>query len=126
MLNNGKYGIKLQVPMADGMHEMWLRLARWFYLRRCSFISSDCEVSVFDRCANEAQFAKWMAAFKLASKGKTMADASYQYEVQNLLSHLTLQTTPQRQTDYYPTDAAVVNTDNYVPSRFLRKNKGNK
>jgi kindlin 2 len=25
MLNNGKYGIKLQVPMADGMHEMWLR-----------------------------------------------------------------------------------------------------
>jgi hypothetical protein len=26
MLTNGKYGIKLQVPMSDGMHEMWFRL----------------------------------------------------------------------------------------------------
>lgn len=123
MLTNGKYGIKLQVPMADGMHEMWLRLA-WNTFQ--CFISTDKDMIfiVYDRCANDAQYAKWMAAFKLASKGKTMADASYQYEVQNLLSHLNLQHTSQRQ-EYSPTEAHV-NTDSYVPSRFLRKNKGSK
>ncbi|XP_055353722.1 fermitin family homolog 2-like [Paramacrobiotus metropolitanus] len=99
MLTNNKYGIKLQVPMADGMHEMWFR------------------------CANDAQYAKWMAAFRLAAKGKTMADASYQHEVQNLLSHLTLQHTPLRQDHYGPMDPNL-NTDSYVPLRISKKNKG--
>ncbi|XP_053140777.1 fermitin family homolog 1 [Hemicordylus capensis] len=59
-----KYGIKLLIPVADGMNELHLR------------------------CDNESQYAKWMAACILASKGKTMADSSYQPEVHNILSFL--------------------------------------
>ncbi|CAO2582748.1 Fermitin family homolog 2 [Lemmus lemmus] len=43
------------------------------------------------RCDNEKQYAHWMAACRLASKGKTMADSSYNLEVQNILSFLKMQ-----------------------------------
>ncbi|NWI96388.1 FERM1 protein, partial [Pitta sordida] len=59
-----KFGIKLLIPVADGMNEVYLR------------------------CDNEDQYARWMAACVLASKGKTMADSSYQPEVQKILSFL--------------------------------------
>ncbi len=39
----------------------------------------------------ERQYAQWMAACRLASKGKTMADSSYSLEVQNILSFLKMQ-----------------------------------
>ncbi|NXT75425.1 FERM1 protein, partial [Zapornia atra] len=59
-----KFGIKLLIPVADGMNEVYLR------------------------CENENQYAPWMAACVLASKGKTMADSSYQSEVEKILSFL--------------------------------------
>uniref|UniRef100_A0A8W4FMD3 FERM domain containing kindlin 1 n=1 Tax=Sus scrofa TaxID=9823 RepID=A0A8W4FMD3_PIG len=59
-----KFGIKLLIPIADGMNEVYLR------------------------CDHETQYAQWMAACILASKGKTMADSSYQPEVLNILSFL--------------------------------------
>ncbi|XP_064503565.1 fermitin family homolog 1 [Pseudopipra pipra] len=59
-----KFGIKLLIPVADGMNEVYLR------------------------CDNEDQYARWMAACVLASKGRTMADSSYQPEVQKILSFL--------------------------------------
>uniref|UniRef100_A0A6I8N4A1 FERM domain containing kindlin 1 n=1 Tax=Ornithorhynchus anatinus TaxID=9258 RepID=A0A6I8N4A1_ORNAN len=59
-----KFGIKLMIPVADGMNEVCLR------------------------CGDEDQYARWMAACVLASKGKTMADCSYQSEIQNILSFL--------------------------------------
>ncbi|XP_044519333.1 fermitin family homolog 1 [Gracilinanus agilis] len=59
-----KFGIKLLIPVADGMNEVYLR------------------------CDNENQYARWMAACILASKGKTMADSSYWPEVNNILSFL--------------------------------------
>ncbi|XP_027696227.1 fermitin family homolog 1 [Vombatus ursinus] len=59
-----KFGIKLLIPVADGMNEVYLR------------------------CDNENQYARWMAACVLASKGKTMADSSYWPEVNNILSFL--------------------------------------
>ncbi|XP_036682832.1 fermitin family homolog 1 isoform X2 [Balaenoptera musculus] len=59
-----KFGIKLLIPVADGMNEVYLR------------------------CDHESQYAQWMAACILASKGKTMADSSYQPEVLNILSFL--------------------------------------
>ncbi|XP_074143999.1 fermitin family homolog 1 [Sminthopsis crassicaudata] len=59
-----KFGIKLLIPVADGMNEVYLR------------------------CDNENQYARWMAACILASKGKTMADSSYWSEVNNILSFL--------------------------------------
>uniref|UniRef100_A0A8C6UQE5 Fermitin family member 2 n=1 Tax=Neogobius melanostomus TaxID=47308 RepID=A0A8C6UQE5_9GOBI len=51
-----KFNIKLLIPVADGMNEIWLR------------------------CDTEKQYAHWMAACRLASKGKTMADSSYNLE----------------------------------------------
>jgi kindlin 2 len=65
-----------------------------------------------------------MAAFKLASKGKTMADSSYQTEVQNLLSHLALQHTSHRQ-DVDPV-ASGIDVDLYVAPRFAKKNRNHK
>ncbi|XP_048204775.1 fermitin family homolog 1 [Perognathus longimembris pacificus] len=59
-----RFGIKLLIPVADGMNEMYLR------------------------CEHENQYARWMAACILASKGRTMADSSYQPEVLNILSFL--------------------------------------
>lgn len=59
-----KFGIKLLIPVADGMNEVYLR------------------------CDHEDQYARWMAACILASKGKTMADSSYQPEVVSILSFL--------------------------------------
>ncbi|NXA49988.1 FERM1 protein, partial [Nothocercus julius] len=61
-----KFGIKLLIPVADGMNEVYLR------------------------CDNENQYAQWMAACILASKGKTMADSSYHPEVHKILSFLNL------------------------------------
>ncbi|NXS16662.1 FERM1 protein, partial [Mystacornis crossleyi] len=76
-----KFGIKLLIPVADGMNEVYLR------------------------CDNEDQYARWMAACVLASKGRTMADSSYQPEVQKILSFLQMknwtmcsQTAPEPET----------------------------
>ncbi|XP_016387316.1 fermitin family homolog 2-like [Sinocyclocheilus rhinocerous] len=66
-ISGQKFNIKLLIPVADGMNEIWLR------------------------CDAEKQYAQWMAACRLASKGKTMADSSYNLEVQNILSFLKMQ-----------------------------------
>ncbi|XP_016314801.1 fermitin family homolog 1-like, partial [Sinocyclocheilus anshuiensis] len=59
-----KFGLKLLLPAADGMNEVYIR------------------------CDNETQYAKWKAACILASKGKTMAYSSYRTEVKNIQSFL--------------------------------------
>ncbi|XP_074599555.1 unc-112-related protein-like [Brevipalpus obovatus] len=96
-LSHGKYGIKLEVPNPEGMTE---------YLIRCD---------------SEGQYARWMAGFRLASKGKTMADASYDGEVKQILDFLSMQ---------HPAPGAVIspsqvdlNTDDYVAAKFMRKLK---
>jgi hypothetical protein len=52
-IQQGKYGIRLSVPSMDGMSDLWLR------------------------CDNETQYAQWMAACRLAAKGKTLADITF-------------------------------------------------
>ncbi|XP_070806971.1 fermitin family homolog 3 [Pituophis catenifer annectens] len=68
-ISGQKFCIKLLVPSPDGMSEIHLR------------------------CSDEQQYASWMAGCRLAAKGKTMADASYQAEKENILSFLKLQKT---------------------------------
>ncbi|XP_053135011.1 fermitin family homolog 3 isoform X2 [Hemicordylus capensis] len=68
-ISGQKFCIKLLVPSPEGMSEIHLR------------------------CTDEQQYARWMAGCRLAAKGKTMADASYQAEVENILSFLKLQRT---------------------------------
>ncbi|XP_005991151.1 fermitin family homolog 1 isoform X1 [Latimeria chalumnae] len=94
-----KFGIKLLIPVADGMNEVCLR------------------------CENENQYARWMAACVLASKGKTMADSSYQPEVHNILSflkmkdvHAVAQAAPNPETiDMKP--------ESFVSPRYVKKYK---
>jgi kindlin 2 len=66
-LSQGKYGIKVEVPSEDGMTEVHLR------------------------CDNEEQYARWMAACRLASRGKTLADSSYGAEKKSILAFLSMQ-----------------------------------
>lgn len=94
----GKYGIKLEVPSADGMTEMSIR------------------------CDTEEQYAKWMAACRLAAKGRSLADSSYESEVKSIEAFLQMQ---------HPAPAPAINPasldinpDEFVAPRFARKMKG--
>ena len=64
-----------------------------------------------------------MAACRLASKGKTMADSSYNLEVQNILSFLKMQhmnPDPQYIAEPITTD---INPECLVSPRYLKKYK---
>ncbi|KAG7314768.1 hypothetical protein KOW79_022071 [Hemibagrus wyckioides] len=92
-----KFCIKLLIPEPDGMNEVYLR------------------------CENEQQYSKWMAACRLASKGKTLADSSFSSEVQNIQSFLAMQkTTPGNKTS--PSDESI-NTHSLVSPRYQKKYK---
>ena len=62
-----RYAIKLEVPNQEGMTEYSIRFN------------------------SEEQYAKWLAAFRLASKGKTMSDTAYESEVRQILDFLSIQ-----------------------------------
>ncbi|XP_026988777.2 fermitin family homolog 3 [Tachysurus fulvidraco] len=92
-----KFCIKLLIPEPEGMNEVYLR------------------------CENEQQYSKWMAACRLASKGKTLADSSFSSEVQNIQSFLAMQrTTPGNKTA--PSDESI-NTHSLVSPRYQKKYK---
>ncbi|CAH1791069.1 unnamed protein product [Owenia fusiformis] len=94
---SAKYGIKLFVPSPDGLTENWIR------------------------CENEDQYAKWMAACKLASKGKTMADSSYDAEVKSILAFLSMQH-PSHGPSINP-NTVDIQPEDFVAPRFLKKIK---
>lgn len=95
----GRYGIRLDVPSPDGMTEMYIR------------------------CDNEKQYAVWMAACRLASKGRSLADSSYDMEVKSIIDLLELQKPSKSDT---PTQipASQIIPDNYLSPRYARKLKG--
>uniref|UniRef100_H3BIL8 FERM domain containing kindlin 2 n=1 Tax=Latimeria chalumnae TaxID=7897 RepID=H3BIL8_LATCH len=97
-ISGQKFNIKLLIPVAEGMNEIWLR------------------------CDNEKQYAHWMAACRLASKGKTMADSSYSLEVQNILSFLKMQHMNPEPVivEQVTTD---INPECLVSPRYLKKYK---
>uniref|UniRef100_A0A7N8WUN2 PH domain-containing protein n=1 Tax=Mastacembelus armatus TaxID=205130 RepID=A0A7N8WUN2_9TELE len=97
-ISGQKFNIKLLIPVADGMNEIWLR------------------------CDTEKQYAHWMAACRLASKGKTMADSSYSLEVQNILSFLKMQhMNPDPQ--FIEPITTDINPECLVSPRYLKKYK---
>ncbi|XP_076312796.1 unc-112-related protein-like [Tachypleus tridentatus] len=96
-ISQGRYGIRLEAPTQEGMVDYWIR------------------------CNDREQYAKWMAACRLATKGKTMADSSYDMEVRSILDFLQLQ---------QPADAPIVNPsqvdinlEDFVAPRFLKRSK---
>lgn len=93
-----KFNIKLFIPSHDGMTELWLRPD------------------------TEDQYARWMAGFRLASKGRTMADSSYDQEVKSISALLSMQR-PAMSSPGTMSSEANFQPENYVAQRFLRKMK---
>ncbi|XP_014677350.1 PREDICTED: unc-112-related protein-like [Priapulus caudatus] len=93
-----KFGIKLMIPTPEGMTEVWLR------------------------CENEHQYARWMAACRLACKGKTMADSTYESEVSSILAFLSMQAPAQTTAAVNPNQADI-QPEHFVAPRFLKKYK---
>ncbi|XP_024895706.1 fermitin family homolog 1 isoform X2 [Pteropus alecto] len=94
-----KFGIKLLIPVADGMNEVYLR------------------------CDHENQYAQWMAACILASKGKTMADSSYQPEVLNILSFLRMKNRNSTSPVTSSLENMDINPECFVSPRCAKKHK---
>jgi kindlin 2 len=76
----------------------------------------------FEYALQEEQYAKWMAACRLAAKGRSLADSSYDTEVKSIIAFLQMQ---------HPAPAPAINPsalditpEDYVSPRFLRKFKG--
>ncbi|XP_056638522.1 unc-112-related protein-like [Diorhabda sublineata] len=92
-----KYVIKLEVPSSEGMSEMYIR------------------------CDDETQYARWMACCRLAAKGRSLADSSYETEKKTILDFLHLQK---------PSIQPVINPNNldlqledYIAPKYLKKSK---
>ncbi|XP_078001095.1 fermitin family homolog 2-like [Glandiceps talaboti] len=100
-ISNGKYGMKLMVPQSDGMQEFLLR------------------------CESESQYAHWMAACRLASKGKTMADSSYDSEVQGIMAFLNMQQVKAAAQSVSP-ESVNIEVEDFVSPRYIKKFKTNK
>lgn len=97
-ISQRKYIIKLEVAEADGMTEMRIK------------------------CDNEDQYATWMAACKLAAKGRSLADSSYKSEVESIKQLLQLQKPGDAPT--VNPSAVNINPEDYVAPRFVKKLKG--
>lgn len=88
-LSQNKFNIKLEVPLEQNSNsEMWIR------------------------CDSEDQYAKWMAACRLASKGRSLADSSYDSEVSSIKSFLSMQKPAQA-------PAVAINPNNIDPNEYL-------
>ncbi|VDK76911.1 unnamed protein product [Litomosoides sigmodontis] len=102
-LAQSKFHIKLLIPSSEGMSEMVLK------------------------CDTEHQYARWMAACRLASRGKTMADASYQSEVDSIKKLLQMQSgVAGTQNNASKRHLAVelppdFNVDEFVSQRYARR-----
>ena len=113
-----RYGIKMSVPSSDGMSDLWLK---------CENVSFEHQkvkpgfwFSIFCKL-QEQQYARWMAACRMAAKGKTMADRGYDAEVKSIQAFLSMQ---------HPASQPVINpatldihVEEYVAPRFLKKTK---
>jgi kindlin 2 len=101
-VSQGKFQIKLQVPTSEGMTDIVLK------------------------CENEHQYSKWMAACRLASRGKTMADATYNSEVESIRKMIEMQAGRNQNgtskkllpSVQLPND---FNVEDFVSQRYVRK-----
>ena len=67
----------------------------------------------------ETQYSRWLAACRMAAKGKTMADSGYDSEVKAIQAFLSMQH-PASQPAINPATLDI-NIEDYVAPRFLRK-----
>lgn len=69
----------------------------------------------------ESQYAKWMAACRLAAKGRSLADASYEAEVASIQSFLQMQH-PSPMPAINPASLDIL-PEEYVAPRYFKKLK---
>ncbi|XP_061900198.1 fermitin family homolog 3b [Entelurus aequoreus] len=94
-----KFLIRLLIPAPEGMSEVYLR------------------------CENEEQYARWMAACRLASKGKSLADSSFQSEIRGIRSFLAMQNTGSGCHGNAKASDESINTQSLVSPRYHKKYK---
>ncbi|KAJ8985897.1 hypothetical protein NQ317_010653 [Molorchus minor] len=97
-ISQNKYVIKLEVPSADGMTEMYIR------------------------CDDETQYARWMACCRLAAKGRSLADSSYESEKQTILDFLNLQRRAEE--PVINPSTLDIQVDDFIAPKYLKKSKG--
>lgn len=71
----------------------------------------------------EQQYAQWMAGCRLASKGKSLADSSFQSEIQSIRSFLAMQKTSSGTHGNAPANDESINTHSLVSPRYHKKYK---
>lgn len=96
-VTQNKYGFKIHNYNDDGQTEYWLR------------------------CESEKQYAEWITACRLATKGRTMADASYRTEVQTTRDFLKKQQYSGSPVMPTQSNKIAINPDDYIALRFLRR-----
>ncbi|KAK5896950.1 hypothetical protein CesoFtcFv8_010059 [Champsocephalus esox] len=94
-----KFLIRLLIPAPEGMNEVYLR------------------------CENEQQYAQWMAGCRLASKGKSLADSSFQSEIQSIRSFLAMQKTSSGSHSNANANDESINPHSLVSPRYHKKYK---
>lgn len=67
----------------------------------------------------EEQYAKWMAAFRLASKGRSIGEPSYETERESILALLNMQR-PSSNSQQTKFD---IQPENFVSTKFVKKYK---
>ncbi|CAF90714.1 unnamed protein product, partial [Tetraodon nigroviridis] len=131
-----KFLIKLLVPAPEGMNEVYLRCddvrphththTHSLSISRPSSASSVClshTLSVRPGVLQEQQYARWMAACRLGSKGKTLADDSFQSEIQTIRSFLAMQRSGSNSHGNMPANDESINTHSLVSPRYHKKYK---
>ncbi|CAG9813834.1 unnamed protein product [Phaedon cochleariae] len=96
-ITQNKYVIKLEVPSPEGMSEMYIR------------------------CDDEAQYARWMGCCRLAAKGRSLADSSYESEKQTILDLLNLQK-PSEQPVVNP-NTLDIQVEDFIAPKYLKRSR---
>lgn len=66
----------------------------------------------------EDQYARWLAAMRLAAKGKSLADSSYESEVKSIQAFLAMQHPSAPQINPESLD---IQAEDYMPPRYSRR-----
>jgi len=97
-IGKDKYNIKLKIPGAE---------------------MTELEIG----CHSSEQYVKWMAACRLASKGKTMADPSYDVEISGVRTFLNLQQSTKDENSSQSGDESGMTPEDFISPRLLGKFK---
>lgn len=97
-ISQNKYVIKLEVPSSEGMTEMYIR------------------------CDDETQYSRWMACCRLAAKGRSLADSSYETEKQTILDFLNLQRRAEE--PYINPSSLDIQVEDFISPKYLKRSRG--